>query len=180
MKLPEIKLMTDKELNVEIERLKQRVLDAKNVFRTVNDEAFEVSRKYTKLRARVNTLRFEWLGVRKAVKILRDNPGKYYTGLLMLNAKTEREYRDARLESLRTLEKSRELLSGASQAHKEYSLLKAECEYLELIRRRRETAHRWKNADSRVREILSDYALELDDQIYKKGNRLARLREDLS
>ena len=180
MRLPEIKLMTDEELNAEIERLKQRVLDAKDVFRTVNDEAFEVSRKYTKLRARVNTLRFEWLGVCEAVKILRDNPGKHHTGLLMLKAKTEREYRDARLESLRTLKEGRELLSGASQAHKEYTLLMAKCEYLELIRRRRETAHRWENADSRVREILSDYALELEDQIYRKGDKLARLREDLS
>lgn len=49
MKLPEIKLMTYEELDTEIERLKHRVLDAKNVLFTIDNEMFDVIMEYANL-----------------------------------------------------------------------------------------------------------------------------------
>ena len=138
MKLPEIKFMTDEELNAEIEKLSQKVLDAKEAFRAVNDEAFYTSQMYSHLQVTTNEIREEYLGLREAITLIKPSPRNHNIGLAMLLQRMRNAYRDVRLESLRTFKKSVALLTGVNRAYREYILAEAECDYLKAIRRCRE------------------------------------------
>lgn len=108
----------------DIETLEQKVLETKELFKKVNQEAFEVRQVYSHLEAKANELREEWAGLREAAKVLKVNPIRHYTGLILLEQKIRSEYRDIRIASLRTLQRSIELLSEVNRIYKEYMALK--------------------------------------------------------
>ena len=103
--------------------IEQAVLEAKDYFHKVNNEAFEAVREYSHLQTKINELREEWLGLREILKSGNTKQYSHFTGLVMLELRMHNAYRDVRLASLRTLRKSVELLAETDKAYREYMRL---------------------------------------------------------
>ena len=122
-------------------KLKRRLFEAGEYFRKVNNEAFEASRRYMYLQAKMKELREEWLSL---CEVLKPKNGKSYghlTGLIMLKQRMHNAYRDVRLESLRTLKRGVELLAETNRAYRKYMNLKRRRPKYGLVSRRRSGSH---------------------------------------
>ena len=105
--------------------LEQRVRTAGDYFHYMNKEAFEACREYDRLQYKVDEVRAEYLGICEVLRA--PHSGKIYgylTGLIMLKQKMHDEYRDVRLESLRTLNWCCRALAETNRAYREYMSLK--------------------------------------------------------
>lgn len=107
-----------------MDELKRKVFEARDHFHKLNNEAFEACRAYNHLQAKINELRDEYLGLCEVLKPNNSKPYVHLTGLIMLKQRMQDAYRKVRLESLRTLKRSIELLKESDRAYREYMTLK--------------------------------------------------------